>query len=341
MNKMARILVKRFIHLLLVLIGLSVLIFTMARIIPGDPIRMALGARVPQWVVEQTIEKNHLNDPLYVQFYYWFEGILHGDLGYSWTTRRPVIEDIKAFFPATLELVIYANILILFFGLLFGSLAGFFKNTWKDNLLRMAAYIGVSAPPFIFTISFMIIFGDLLSILPTMGRLSQGVTAPPAITHLFTIDSLLAGDFATFYDAVKHLVIPVVSLSLKPIAQISRITRAGIIQNSEKDYITAAKSYGMSQRLIMSKYLLKPSIIPAIALFGLTSIALFPNAFIIESILNWPGIARYGMITLLNKDLNSIIAVVLLVGVLFVVSNIIIDFCTRLLDPRISVREGV
>lgn len=341
MNRMTRTLVKRFVYLLLVLIGLSVLIFTMARIMPGDPIRMALGARAPQWVVEQTIEQNHLNDPIYVQYYYWFKGILHGDLGFSWTTRRPVLEDIKAFFPATLELVVYADILILFFGLLLGSLAGFFHNTWKDNFLRMAAYVGVSAPPFVFAIVLMIIFGDILNILPIMGRLSQGVAAPRAITHFFTIDALLTGDFATFWDAIKHLIIPIVSLALKPISELARLTRAGIIENSEKDYITAAKSYGMSDRLIMSKYLLKPSIIPAISLFGLTSIQLLPHAFIVESILNWPGISRYGMITLLNKDLNAIIAEVLLVGVLFIISNILVDFTTRLLDPRISIREGV
>jgi len=341
MNRTTKTILKRFAYLLIVLLGLSMLIFTLARIMPGDPVRMALGARAPEWVVQRAIEENHLDKPIYVQYYYWFKGILKGDLGFSWVTRRPVIEDIKIFFPATLELVLYTDILILFLGLLFGAIAGFYSNTWKDTLLRMLAYLGISAPPFIFAIVLMVVFGGFFKILPTMGRVSEDFVSPPVITHFVTIDSLIAGDFSTFFDTIKHFIIPVVSLSLKPIAEMARITRAGIIENIEKDYITAAKSYGVSQKVVMSKYLLKPSIIPAISLFGLVSVQLFPHAFIIEGLLNWPGLSRYGMEGLLNKDLNSIIAVVLVVGLLFIISSIVVDFITGWLDPRINIREGV
>jgi peptide/nickel transport system permease protein len=332
---------KRFFYLLFVLLGLSIVIFVMARIMPGDPVRMTLGARAPDWVVQKTIEENHLNDPLYKQYYYWFKGILHGNFGFSWVTRRPVIEDIKIFFPASLELIMYTVILIGIFGLLFGAISAWNSNSWMDTIFRIQTYIGISVPPFIFAILFMVIFATVLKVLPSMGRLSQGVVPPPAITHLITIDALLAGDFPVFFDAIKHLIIPVISLSMKPVVEVARLTRASMIENLEKDYITSARSYGIPDRLIMLKYLLKPSIIPTISYFGLCSVQLFANAFIIEDIFNWPGFARYGMIALLNKDLNSIIAVVLVIGLLFIISSIIVDVTNQWLDPRISIREGV
>ena len=341
MNTRIKTIGKRFLYLLFVLIGLSVIIFVMARIMPGDPVRMALGASAPEWVVQRAIEENHLNDPIYKQYYYWFKGILHGDFGFSWVTRRPVIEDIKAFFPASLELIGYSTILIGIFGFLSGAISAWNSNSWIDTIFRIQAYIGISVPPFIFAIFFMVIFSMVLKVLPSMGRLSQGVVPPPVITHFITIDALLAGDFPLFFDAIKHLIIPVISLALKPLVQIARLTRAGMIQNLEKDFIISAKSYGIPNRLIMVKYLLKPSIIPAISLFGLVSVQLFAHAFIIENIFNWPGLSRYGMIALLNKDLNSIIAVILVIGLLFIISNIIVDFTVRWLDPRIGVREGV
>jgi len=333
---------KRFIYLLFILLGLSMIIFLLVRVMPGDTVRMALGARAPEWVVQKAIEESHLNDPIYKQYYYWFKNIIiHGDFGTSWVTRRPVIEDIKVFFPASLEIVILCGILIVFLGIPIGVYAACTKNPWIDSIFRMITYIGISVPPFIFAVFFMVIFSGILKVLPSMGRLSYGTVSPPVVTRLFTIDALLAGDFPVFFDAVKHLIIPVVSLSLKPIVEIARFTRAGMIENEEKDYITSAISYGLPERLILYKYLLKPSVASAVTVFGLATIQLFAQAFIVESIFNWPGFSRYGMIALLNKDLNGIIAVVLVVGFLFVITNIIIDFILRFLDPRISVREGV
>jgi len=332
---------KRFLYLLIVLLGLSMIIFVLARIMPGDPVRMALGARAPEWVVQKTIEENHLNDPVYEQYYYWFKGILHGDFGFSWVTRRAVIEDIKAFFPATFEIVMYTAILTAIFGILFGSISAMRSNDWMDSIFRMITYVGISVPPFIFAILFMFIFAYILNILPAMGRLSQGVVPPPSITHLITIDALLVGNFPLFFDAILHLIIPVASLTMKPLVSVARVTRSSMIENLEKDYITAGRSYGIPNRLIMLKYLLKPSIIPSITLFALSSVQLFAHAFIIENIFNWPGLSRYGMNALLNKDLNSIIAVVLVIGLIFIIANIIVDFINRWLDPRVIIKESL
>lgn len=336
-----KLIAKRFFYLSAVLLGLSMIIFVLARIMPGDPIRMALGARAPEWVVQKAIEENHLDKPVHIQYYYWFKGILKGDFGFSWLTRRPVIEDIKIFYPATFELVMYVAIITAFFGLLFGVFSALGSKDWIDSIFRMITYVGVSIPPFVFAIFLMFIFSYVFNLLPAMGRLSQGFNAPPKITHLITIDALLDGNFPLFVDSIKHLTIPVLSLSMKPMVSIARITRSSMLDNLKKDYIITARTYGIPNSIIMFKYLLKPSIIPSITLFSLTLVQLFADAFIIENLFNWPGMSRYGMNALLNKDLNSIIAVILVVGLMFVIANLITDVVASYLDPRVNIRERV
>ncbi len=332
---------KRVFYLLFVLLGLSMIIFAMARIMPGEPVRMALGGRAPEWVVQKAIEEHHLDEPIYKQYYYWFRGILHGDFGTSWVTGRSVLEDVKIFFPASFELILYSIVLVAVFGITLGAFTGWNNNTWFDNIFRFITYIGISVPPFVFAILFLVIFGMILKILPSMGRLSQNIIPPPEITHLLTIDALLAGNLPIFFDALKHLSIPVISLAIKSIIEIARLTRTGVIENLKKDYITSAKSYGIPNRLIISKYLLKPSIIPTLSILGMLTAQLMVTAFVIESVFNWPGLSRYGMNALLNKDLNAIIAVILIVGLFFIISNVIIDIIVRWLDPRITIREGI
>jgi len=328
---------KKTIYSLIVLIGLSIITFSMARLMPGNTIRMALGSRAPEWVVEKVMKENHLDESIYKQYYYWFKNILHGDLGSSWLTGRSVMEDIKKFFPATLEIAIYAIIFMGILGLLSGVIAGWFADSWIDNIIRVIAYMGSSVPSYIFAIFFMLIFSYKLQILPTIGRLSSGVIPPPAITHLITIDALLAGDFNAFFDALKHLILPATALGMQPGTSAGRLIRAGIVGNAGKDYIIAAKSYGIPDKLIMLKYVLKPSIIPAASIFALSSACIFVEAFIIEGMFNWPGFARYGMNALLSKDLNAISAVILIVGILYILANIIADLTVFWLDPRIGI----
>ena len=223
-------------------------------------------------------------------------------------------------------------------GITLGTLAGWYTDTWVDNIVRVIAYIGVVIPSFALAIFLMLLFSYVLKIFPTIGRLSPGITPPPVITNLITIDALIAGRFDVFFDALKHLALPMVSLAMLRVSSMARLTRSGIVDTLKKDYIAAERSYGISERTIMFKYLLKPSVIPAISIFGLSCAQLFANGFLVETIFNWPGISRYGMDALLNKDLNAIIAVVLIIGTLFIIINIIIDWVVTWLDPRIQIR---
>ncbi|MCL5951061.1 MAG: ABC transporter permease [Chloroflexi bacterium] len=332
---MLNFLVRRIIYSFFVLLGLSIVIFIIARIMPGDPARMAVGARAPQWVVDQIREQMHLNDPLPVQYGYWLADAVHGDFGLSLVTQRPVTADIREFFPASLELVLVAGLLSALGGIGLGTLSARYKDTWVDNVVRLFSYAGVVTPSFVFAIFFVLIFAWELKWFPVIGRLSEQTPAPPVVTGLITVDSLLAGQFGTFLDALKHLVLPALALAMGAIAQEARITRATMADNLSKDYIAAERALGISEREVTGRFLLKPSLIPTVSILGLDIASTFSIAFLVELIFNWPGLARYGMQSMLNKDLNSISAVILVLGAVFVVVNIIVDIIVAQLDPRI------
>ncbi|MDH7487503.1 MAG: ABC transporter permease [Anaerolineae bacterium] len=328
-------LVRRIIYSVFVLLGLSIVIFVIARIMPGDPARMAVGARAPQWVVDRIREQMHLNEPLPVQYGYWLRDALRGDFGLSLVTQRPVTSDIREFFPASLELVLFSGFLSAVGGIGLGVLSARYKDTWIDNIVRLFSYAGVVTPSYIFAILFVLLLGWALKWFPIIGRLSEEVTAPPVVTGLITLDALLAGQFGTFLDALRHIVLPALSLAMGAIAQEARITRSSMADNLSKDYIASARALGIPERIVMGRFLLKPSLIPTVSILGLDIAATFSVAFLVELIFNWPGLARYGMQSMMHKDLNAISAVILILGAIFVTVNIVVDIIVAWLDPRI------
>lgn len=311
------------------------LIFLIARVMPGDPARAALGVRAPKEVVERLREWMHLDKPLYVQYYYWLRGAVRGDFGESLFTRRNVAIDVKAFLPATMELVLFSGLIMTVFGILLGAISARYSNTWADNMLRIGSYVGVVTPSFIFAILFLLLFGYVLRILPTMGRLGAEVIGPPVMTGMVTVDSLIMGNFAAFFDALKHLLMPATALALAGMSQTVRITRSSMSDNLQKDYIKVARAHGIPERVINLKLLLKPSLIPTVSLLGPSLASLLGNAFLVELVFNWPGLSRYGVQAMLRKDLNAITAVILVLGVVFITVNFIIDMIVTYLDPRI------
>lgn len=341
--KLSSFLLKRLLLSIFVIFGLSIVIFIIARIVPGDPARMALGPRAPEEVVQRLRQEMYLDKPLPEQYFYWIRGVLSGDFGRSLVTKRAVLEDIKEYLPATVELAIFAGILMVIFGILLGTLAARYRDTWVDNLIRILSYFGVAIPAFVVAIIFMLLFGYWWPILPVLGRLSAGISYPTRITGLLTLDSLIQGNFVTFWDAFKHLILPSVALSLAHIFQDARITRSSMVDNMRKDFLPAERGYGIPERVIMFKYLLKPSLIPTVSMMGMEFANIFANAFLVEMIFNWPGISRYGINAMMNKDLVVISAVIIVFGVIFVVMNIIVDIILAILDPRVrlSTSRGV
>jgi len=332
--------VRRIIYSVFVLLGLSIVIFLIARAMPGDPARMAVGARAPQWVVDRLREQMHLNQPLVVQYGFWLSDAVRGDFGLSLITQRPVTTDIREFFPASLELVLFSGLLSALGGIGLGIISARYKDTWIDNAVRLFSYAGIVTPSFVIAILAILLFGFTLHWLPIIGRVSEKVPVPQVITGLITIDSLLAGQFKTFLDALWHLILPSLALAMGSIAQEARITRSTMADNLGKDYIASARALGIPERIVMGRFLLKPSLIPTVSILGLDIASTFSIAFLVELIFNWPGLARYGMTAMLNKDLNAISAVILVLGAVFVTVNILVDIIVAQLDPRIRLNAG-
>ncbi|ATW28847.1 peptide ABC transporter [Candidatus Formimonas warabiya] len=323
-----------------VLFGLSVLIFVIARVIPGDPARMALGPRAPQWAIDNLVRELHLNEPIYMQYWLWLKGVFHGDLGISLVTRRPVLADIVEFLPATVEIILVAAIVETVGGILLGALSARYSGSWFDSVVRIVAYLGVVTPAFVWAIIFVLIFGYLWPVLPIIGRIDPGMASPPFITGLMTIDSLLAGDYRAFHSAFLHLILPSFALAMGGMAQAARITRSSMSDNLGRDYVGAEVASGIPQRLVILKYVLRPSLIPTVSIIALDIAAMLGNAFLVELVFNYPGISRYGINAMLTKDLNAIVSVIMVIGLAFVLVNIVVDVIVAYLDPRIRLQGG-
>jgi peptide/nickel transport system permease protein len=336
---MLRFIGKRLFQSLFVLFGLSLLIFFIARIMPGDPARAALGHLATAEQVERLREEMHLNDLFPVQYYYWLRNLLRGDLGKSSYTRRPVTTDLIQFIPATFELILFATLISAVVGQVTGVLAGYFRNSWFDGTSRLVSYLGIATPSFVVAIFLLFIFSQVLKLAPGVGRLPIMMTPPPRITGFMTLDSLLAGRLDIALTALKHMILPAISLAVIHIAQEGRITRTSIVENMQKDYITMHKVHGIRTSRLVFKYLLKPSIIPTVTVMGLDFAFLMSNAFLVEMVYMWPGFSRYAVTAMLNKDLNAIVAVVLVIGLTFAMVNLLVDIITMFLDPTIRLRR--
>ena len=331
---MLKYLARRLVQGIFVIIGISILVFTIARVVPGDPARMSLGPRASQQVVNELRSEMHLDKSLPVQYAYWFKGVLTGNFGKSLNTKRPVLTDIINFLPATLELALFAGLIFILFSIILGLIAARYKNTWVDGVIRALSYSGIAIPAFVLAVLLLLVFGYVWKIIPVLGRLSNGYEVP-YITGMVVFDSLITGNFAAAIDAIKHLLLPALALATGPLFQEARILRSSLTDNMNKEYIAVATGYGIPRNVVMRKYLLKPSFIPVVSVMGLDFASLLGNAFLVEKIFNWPGISRYGINAMLSKDLNAISAVIILFGIVFLIVNIVVDFITAALDPRI------
>ena len=327
--------IRRILISIIVFFGVSVVIFCLARLIPGDPARIALGPFATQEMVEQLREVLHLNESIFIQYKIFIENLFNGDLGISTYTKRPVIVDLIAYFPATFELVIVSGILMILIGMPLGILSGKFKDTLIDHIARIISLLGVVTPSFLWAIILMLVFAFWFPILPVSERYSETLDPPTLITGLLLIDSLIEGDFVFFRDALAHLILPGLAIAMPAIGNVSRLTRTNLSDIYEKQYIEFAKSYSISEFKIATKYALKPASIPTVTIIGLDFAFMLGNAFLVETVFVWPGMAKYGVEVILSKDLNGIIATCLIITTFFLIINMIVDFVVLLLNPRI------
>lgn len=335
----AQYFLKRIFVSIIVFFGVSIVIFCLARLIPGDPARIALGPFATKEMVEQLRETLHLNESIFIQYKIFIQQLFQGDLGLSTYTKRPVLTDVITYFPATFELVLMSGTLMILIGMPLGILSGKFKNTFIDHIARIISLLGVVTPSFLWAIILMLLFAFWMPILPVSERMNEMLDPPKLVTGLLLVDSLIEGNFIVFKDAFLHLILPGLAIAMPAIGNVARLTRTNLSDIYEKQYIEFAKSYSFSEYKIATKYALKPASIPTVTIIGLDFAFMLGNAFLVETVFVWPGIAKYGVEVILAKDLNGIIATALIITTFFLIINMLVDFFVLLLNPRITITD--
>jgi peptide/nickel transport system permease protein len=335
MPPLLKTLVHRLIASLVVLIGVSILMFAIARVIPGDPARIALGPNATEAQVQALRHERHLDRSIPEQYWFYITELAHGNLGNSLYSNRPVARDIEQYLPATLELVFTAGLLMIVIGIPVGIASARYRGGAGDQTGRIVALLGVSTPAFVWGVILQLVFGYFWHLFPIEGRLTESVTPPPLVTGFITVDAILTGNGRALLDAWHHLILPALALSAAGIGQTARLTRNSMVETYQKPFIEMARAYGFPERRIASRYAFRPALVPVLTILGLDLAALLGNAFLVEAVYGWPGLSRYGVEVILHKDLDAIVGTVLIISTAFLVANIVVDLLVALVNPRI------
>jgi peptide/nickel transport system permease protein len=277
-----------------------------------------------------------LDRPVVEQYWVYIGGLFRGDLGMSLTTRRPVADDLRQYLPATIELTTAAMLLVIGLGLPTGLLAAIRRGRPLDHLIRVSTVAGVSMPIFWFGIVLQIVFYRNLQLLPIGGRLGIIDIEPPRVTGAYVIDTLLAGDFATFLSALVHLILPAATLAAGSIAVVTRMMRASAIELLDADHVRQARAKGLVERIVLGRHVFRNALIPTTTVIGLQVGTLLAGNVLTEVVFNWPGIGLYAVNAIRYLDYSAIMGVTLTVSIIYVFVNLLVDIAYVLLDPRIS-----
>jgi ABC-type dipeptide/oligopeptide/nickel transport system permease component len=340
MRKLEYIL-RRLLTSFFVLIGVSVITFLLARVVPSDAAALYLGPKARAEDIALAREQLGLNKPLPIQYAIYMRDLLHGDLGISIGTKRPVLKEITDRAPATLELLFTGMVLATLFGLPLGVLSARWQRKTLDVIVRTISIIGVSMPAFYLGLLLQIIFFRNLHWLPLTGRVDANLrfTNPiESITNFLLLDSLLTHNWVAFKDVAIHIVLPALTLAAYPIGLIARMTRAAMLEVLEQDYIRTARAYGIKDFIVTYLYALKNAISPTLTVIGLTIALSLTGAFFVETIFNWPGLGQFTARSLLNIDYPAIMGITLFGATAYVIINLVVDILQAWIDPRISLK---
>jgi peptide/nickel transport system permease protein len=332
---MKRYLLKRLLSIAITLIGLSVVIFTVSRIAPGDPAKLAAGPDASEEMVQVIRKEFQLDKPLVVQYINYMKGLIRGDFGRSIKTRHQVWEDTKLFLPATFELVLVSIGFSILLGILFGVLSAVYKDTWIDHNARFFSVTGVAIPMFWMGIMLQLLLAAKFHLLPIGGRLDTMLNPPLAVTRFFLIDSLITGNWAVFKNALSHILLPAFVLSFPALASITRINRAEMLEVLHRDFVLNEKAQGIPERMIIAKYALKNALIPTLAMIGLRYGWMLGGTILVETVFDWPGIGNYAVGAAVYSDFQPVMAVTIILGLNFMIANLLVDIGYGFLDPRV------
>lgn len=330
-----RIIVPRLILLFFVVFGVAIITFAISHLIPGDPARLIAGDRASAETLENVRRDLGLDRPVTDQFDIYVRSLLHGDLGTSLRTRRPVAADIATFLPATLELGILSLVLAVLIGVPLGVFSAIYKDGPIDQIARTISVCGISMPVFWFGMVVILLFYAKLQILPGSGRLAMAFAVPQRVTGFFLIDTLLEGRFDAFLSAVRHLILPTFVLAFANLGVITRQIRASMLDVLQEDYIRTARASGLRRRVVIFNHALRNALIPSITLLGLALGDLLYGAVLTETIFAWPGMGTYVVTSIQTLDFPAIMGFTVVASIGYVLINLVIDLAYMLADPQI------
>jgi ABC-type dipeptide/oligopeptide/nickel transport system permease component len=333
--------IRRLFTSIFVLIGVSIITFTLARVIPSNPAVLYIGPKARGEDIARVTAQLGLDKPLPMQYLIYMRDLLHGDMGTSISTKRPVLQELTTRLPATLELLFTGMMLAVLIGVPMGVLSARWQGKPTDILVRTVSIIGVSLPAFYLGLLLQIFFFRRLDLLPLAGRFSTELrfTNPiDPVTNFFLIDSLLMRNWIAYKDVVYHLVLPALTLAAYPAGLVARMTRATMLEVLEQDYIRTARAYGIRETVIVYLYALKNAVSPTLTVIGLTFAYALTGTFFVEIIFNWPGLGLFTVHSLLNIDYPAIMGITLYGATMYVLINLGVDLLQAWIDPRISLR---
>ncbi|HEY9666065.1 MAG TPA: ABC transporter permease [Coleofasciculaceae cyanobacterium] len=334
---MGRYILTRLVNLIPVLFGITLLVFLLLHLIPGDPAQILAGQRATPETIETIREQLGLNKPLPVQYILFLGNLLRFNLGNSIISGVPIIQDIATRWPATFELAVAAMLIALVLGIPAGVLAAVRRNSAIDNLTMSSSLLGVSMPVFWLGLLLIYLFAVNLQWLPPGLRISQEAALTfKSITGFYVLDAILQLNWMVLMDVLAHLILPALTLSTIPLAIIARITRSAMLEVLSQEYIRTARAKGVLERWVIFKHALKNALLPVVTIIGLQFGALLGGAILTETIFTWPGIGSWIYDGILNRDYPVVQGGVIFVAISFVLINLIVDISYAFLDPRIQ-----
>jgi peptide/nickel transport system permease protein len=334
---MLRFVVRRLLLLVPILLGLSILVFAWIRALPGGPAQALLGERATPETVAQIERQYGLDDPVYVQYWRYFRTtVVERDLGTSINTRRPVTEELKERFPATIELALAAMLFSIVLGVPLGYVAAKRYGGPVDQASLVVSLLGVSIPIFFLAILLKYVFAIKFGLLPTVGRISVLVDLEHP-TNFYVLDAIIAGDPEALWDVLKHLILPAIALGSIPLAIIARITRAATLDVQNEDYVRTARAKGMQPRVVDTRHIFRNAMLPIATIIGLQTGLLLSGAVLTETVFAWPGMGTWLVEAIDNRNYPVLQGGILFVSLIFVLVNLLVDLSYALINPRIRV----
>ena len=322
---------------LVLCVGITLVAFVLTHLVPGDPAAANLGQRAigDPAAVAAFRHQYGLDRPLPVQYVLYLKNLLHGNLGISEQSHRPVLADLEEYVPATIELALFAIVLSLVIGIGLGITAAVFRDRWPDHLIRVVSLGGVSMPVFWIALVAFYLFFFKLGWLPGGGRLDPTQNAPTHLTGMYTVDAAVHGQWTLFWSALRHLVLPALVLAIYTVGMLTRFTRASMLEIMGNDYVRAARLKGLPERVVILRHVLRPALVSIITVAGIAFGSLLSGTVLVENIFSWPGVGQYAYRSAVNLDLPAIMGVSLFVALVYIVVNLVVDLLYGVIDPRI------